>query len=51
MPCQLCDALLAELGRALGDDVALLAARPHPEDRPRPSEAGPPVQPADLQGR
>ena len=30
------------------DDVGLLAARAHPEDRPRPPGAGPSVEPADL---
>ena len=48
---QLCDTLLAELGGAFDDDVALLAVRAHPEDRPRPPEAGPSVEPADLRGR
>jgi PAS domain S-box-containing protein len=39
---ELCDELLARLvpdHRA--DDVALVAVRAHPEDRPRPAEAGP----------
>jgi hypothetical protein len=27
------------------DDVALVAVRLHPEDRPRPAEAGPEVTP------
>jgi hypothetical protein len=45
---QLCDTPLAELGGAFDDDVGLLAARAHPEDRPRPPEAGPSVEPADL---
>ena len=48
---QLCDTLLAELGGAFDDGVALLAVRAHPEDRPRPPEAGPSVEPADLRGR
>jgi len=48
---QLCDALLAELGGDFDDDVALLAVRAHPEDRPRPPEAGPSVTPADLRNR
>ena len=48
---QLCDTLLAELGGAFDDDVALLAVRAHPEDRPRPPEAGPSVEPADPRGR
>jgi serine phosphatase RsbU (regulator of sigma subunit) len=47
---ELCDALLAELGGDVEDDVALLALRAHPEDRPRPAEAGPAVLPADLRG-
>ncbi|GAB3362558.1 PP2C family protein-serine/threonine phosphatase [Modestobacter lapidis] len=37
---ELCDRLLAELG-AVEDDVALLALRVHPDNRPRPSGAGP----------
>jgi PAS domain S-box-containing protein len=37
---QLCDGLLADLSGTLEDDVALLAVRAHPEDRPRPEEAG-----------
>lgn len=39
---ELCDTLLARLvpGRGV-DDVALVAVRAHPEDRPRPPEAGP----------
>ncbi|WP_448609095.1 hypothetical protein [Geodermatophilus sp. URMC 60] len=48
---QLCDTLLAELGGAFDDDVAQRAVRAHPEDRPRPPEAGPSVEPADLRGR
>jgi len=39
-PDELCDRLLGELAGQL-DDVALLAVRLHPEDRPRPPEAGP----------
>ena len=38
---ELCDRLLAELDGAVDDDVALLVVRAHPEDRPRPSAAGP----------
>ena len=39
---ELCDALLARLVPARGeDDVALVAVRAYPEDRPRPPEAGP----------
>jgi serine phosphatase RsbU (regulator of sigma subunit) len=37
---EFCDRLLAELCGAVEDDVALLAVRAHPEDRPRPPEAG-----------
>ena len=37
---ELCDRLLGELAGQLADDVALLAVRAHPEDRPRPAEAG-----------
>jgi hypothetical protein len=37
-----CDELLARmLPDAPGDDVALLAVRLHPQDRPRPAETGP----------
>jgi PAS domain S-box-containing protein len=39
---ELCDALLARMLPVDGaDDVALVAVRTHPEDRPRPPEAGP----------
>jgi serine phosphatase RsbU (regulator of sigma subunit) len=38
---ELCDRLIAELAGGSEDDVALLAVRAHPEDRPRPPEAGP----------
>ncbi|WP_138759882.1 SpoIIE family protein phosphatase [Modestobacter altitudinis] len=38
---ELCDRLLGELAGAVEDDVALLLVRTHPEDRPRPPEAGP----------
>ncbi|MFQ1000686.1 PP2C family protein-serine/threonine phosphatase [Modestobacter sp. SSW1-42] len=39
---ELCDELLARLAPAhRADDVALVAVRAHPEDRPRPPEAGP----------
>jgi serine phosphatase RsbU (regulator of sigma subunit) len=43
---ELCDQLLARM-RPDGseDDVALVAVRLHPEDRPRPPEAGPQVLP------
>nr|WP_276508632.1 SpoIIE family protein phosphatase [Modestobacter muralis] len=45
---QLCDELLAQLGGEADDDIAILAIRAHPEDRPRPPEAGPSVLPDDL---
>ncbi|MGY2064556.1 SpoIIE family protein phosphatase [Blastococcus sp. SYSU DS0619] len=39
---ELCDELLARmLPEAPGDDVALVAVRLHPQDQPRPAEAGP----------
>jgi serine phosphatase RsbU (regulator of sigma subunit) len=39
---ELLDALLGRLVPAAGeDDVAIVAVRAHPEDRPRPVEAGP----------
>jgi PAS domain S-box-containing protein len=39
---ELCDTLLARLVPDSGDDdVALVAVRAHPEDRPRPADAGP----------
>jgi len=39
---ELCDTLLTRLVPGSGeDDVALVAVRAHPEDRPRPAEAGP----------
>jgi PAS domain S-box-containing protein len=39
---RLCDTLLARMVPAPGaDDVALVAVRAYPEDRPRPPEAGP----------
>jgi serine phosphatase RsbU (regulator of sigma subunit) len=39
---ELCDALLARLRpRGLRDDVALVALRLHPQDRPRPADAEP----------
>jgi PAS domain S-box-containing protein len=46
---QLCDQLLRELvSTQPEDDVALVAVRLHPEDRPRPAEAGPRVVPSTL---
>jgi serine phosphatase RsbU (regulator of sigma subunit) len=47
---ELCDTLLARLvGDAGEDDVAIIAVRAHPEDAPRPPQAGPnrlpPTQP------
>ena len=38
---ELCDRVLGELAGRVEDDVALLAIRAHPEDRPRPPAAGP----------
>ncbi|TKJ30089.1 SpoIIE family protein phosphatase [Blastococcus sp. CCUG 61487] len=39
---ELCDEVIARLRpEGLQDDVALVAIRLHPEDRPRPAEAGP----------
>ncbi|MQA35231.1 PP2C family protein-serine/threonine phosphatase [Modestobacter roseus] len=48
---ELCDTLLTRLvpGSA-ADDVALLAVRAHPEDRPRPAEAGATRLPGPLTG-
>jgi PAS domain S-box-containing protein len=40
-----CDRLVATLAASSGDDVALLAVRAFPQDRPRPPEAGPEVVP------
>ena len=38
----LCDDVIERLRpEGLQDDVALVAVRLHPEDRPRPAEAGP----------
>ncbi|QCB93565.1 SpoIIE family protein phosphatase [Cellulomonas shaoxiangyii] len=45
---ELCDRLIADLASGSDDDVALLAVRAHPEDEPRPAEAGPSRTPADL---
>jgi serine phosphatase RsbU (regulator of sigma subunit) len=43
---ELCDGLLARLRpHGVADDVALVAVRLHPQDRPRPAEAGPPYVP------
>ena len=39
---ELCDAVIERLRPdVLQDDVALVAIRLHPQDRPRPAEAGP----------
>lgn len=45
---ELCDGLLAQVEGHLDDDVALVALRAHPEDAPRPPEAGPSRVPAGL---
>jgi hypothetical protein len=47
---ELCDALLGRLDGAQEDDIALLVLRAHPEDRPRPAEAGPQVLPPTPPG-
>ena len=47
---QICDHVLGRIEGAVEDDVALLVMRLHPEDRPRPPEAGERVLPADLRG-
>jgi serine phosphatase RsbU (regulator of sigma subunit) len=46
---QLCDGLVERMRPgALEDDVALVAIRLHPQDRPRPAEAGPPHVPPGV---
>ncbi|MGY1703016.1 PP2C family protein-serine/threonine phosphatase [Geodermatophilus sp. SYSU D00697] len=46
---ELCDALLARMLPVDGaDDVAIVAVRAYPEDRPRPPEAGPNRLPPDI---
>ena len=46
---EVCDRALALVGQGpQEDDVALLVLRAHPQDRPRPAEAGPEVLPEDL---
>ncbi|WP_432563726.1 SpoIIE family protein phosphatase [Kineococcus sp. SYSU DK003] len=45
---EFCDGIVARLAAGSEDDVALLAVRLHPEDRPRPAEAGPQRLPVDL---
>ena len=46
---ELCDEVLARmLPDEAEDDVALVAVRPHRQDRPRPPEAGPPRLPEHL---
>ncbi|GAA2725175.1 SpoIIE family protein phosphatase [Cellulomonas aerilata] len=47
----LCDAILGRLGASTDDDIAILALRAHPEDAPRPLEAGPNVAAGDLSDR
>jgi serine phosphatase RsbU (regulator of sigma subunit) len=47
---QLCDELLARMYLPdTEDDVALLAVRIHPQDRPRPAEAGPQRVPPGIE--
>jgi PAS domain S-box-containing protein len=46
---ELCDELLARLTPSTNDDdVALVAVRLHPQDRPRPPEAGPRIVPPEV---
>lgn len=46
---ELCDELLTRmLPGTADDDVALVAVRLHPQDLPRPSEAGPNVEPPNV---
>jgi PAS domain S-box-containing protein len=46
---ELCDQLLARLlPSSSEDDVALVAVRLHPQDQPRPAEAGPEVVPPEV---
>jgi serine phosphatase RsbU (regulator of sigma subunit) len=42
---ELCDRVLGELDGQVDDDVALLAIRAHPQDRPRPPDAAPAALP------
>jgi serine phosphatase RsbU (regulator of sigma subunit) len=48
---ELCDHLIGQVEGDAEDDVALLVLRAHPEDRPRPAEAGPETLPEDLRTR
>jgi serine phosphatase RsbU (regulator of sigma subunit) len=49
---ELCDAVIERLRpEGLQDDVALVAIRLHPEDRPRPAEAGPERVPGPIDPR
>ena len=45
---ELCDRLLREVRETREDDVVVLAVRAHPQDRPRPPEAGPERLPAEA---
>jgi serine phosphatase RsbU (regulator of sigma subunit)/PAS domain-containing protein len=46
---ELADQVVATMvPREAADDIALLAVRLHPQDRPRPSEAGPEIVPANV---
>lgn len=47
---EICDAVLARVTGPPEDDIALLLLRAHPEDVPRPPEAGPPVLPTPTLG-
>jgi serine phosphatase RsbU (regulator of sigma subunit) len=46
---RLCDHILRSVSPS-GDDIVLLVLRVHPEDKPRPPEAGPSVLPGSEQG-
>ncbi|MBC3760084.1 SpoIIE family protein phosphatase [Quadrisphaera oryzae] len=45
---EICDELLAQVGDAVEDDVAIVALRAYPEDEPRPAEAGPVISPVST---
>ena len=46
---ELCDRVLERMVEGHpDDDVALVAVRLHPQDRPRPAEAGPRILPAPI---
>jgi serine phosphatase RsbU (regulator of sigma subunit) len=47
---ELCDHVLDRLDDGVDDDIALMAVRAYPQDRPRPPKAGPEVLPEHLRG-